>query len=114
MSLRRFFSSKPTAVFVFRYEADNGHYREINVPRGFGRMARASEQEARLIAERRLAEQFGPVPRMEEQADLNPDGSPVVGDDGHPATKLVPVGWDYPHGEDAGQDKYRLVSVEKR
>lgn len=53
-----FFSSKPT-VYRFRYEHENGHWREISVPVGAGRFRRGSQKRALEIAERRLHEQYG-------------------------------------------------------
>lgn len=55
----KYAQKRPTAVYKFRYEREDGEWREITVPAGKGRFSRAKEADALALAERRLSEQFG-------------------------------------------------------
>lgn len=75
MSLRTFISSKPTAVYIFRYEREDGEFREINVPSRPGRLRRTNQDEALALANRRLNEQYGYQPR--KVTGVNEDGAEI-------------------------------------
>ena len=102
MSLRRWASHGPSAVWEFRYERKDGtgHFRTITVPVGHGRFRRGEEKAAREIADRRLNEQFGYQPRP----DVDEDGNEVTVFDVLPQHR----GQERP---DLLQENYELVSV---
>lgn len=73
--MRTFFSRKPRQ-FKFRYEREDGQYREITVPVGKGLFKLGSEKQALEIAERRLSEQYGDTLFAAEQAERERRGDP--------------------------------------
>jgi hypothetical protein len=93
MALRDIFGTGPSQVWRFRFEREDGEFREISVPVGLGRFKQGSEEEARTLAEQRLQEQFG---------DAIPDN-----DRGATARELMA---QYP---DLHQENYRFVSARR-
>lgn len=117
MSLRRWLSDRPTAVYSFRYEREDGMHREITVPSGEGRFKSGSVDEARELADRRLNEQYGGTPRKTEAHVEDADGVPLYHPDGSPVLEETVV-YDPPthKGEprpDLHQKYYVLTSVER-
>lgn len=85
----KFAQKRPTAVYLFRYEREDGMERTITCPVGWGRFKRGTLEAARELAERRLSEQFGEqsiveahrinnVALVEERPDLHQDNYTLV------------------------------------
>lgn len=109
-------SKRPTAIYTFRYEREDGEFREISTAAGEGRLRPARQAPALELCEQRLQQQYGNQPRVETVFDddqgnwtertvfdqpprirqVQPDGSVVVVE-----------------RPDLHQDHYKLVSVRK-
>lgn len=87
--LVKFLQKRPTAVYEFRYEREDGMHRTITCPVGWGRAKRGKYDDALELAERRLDEQFGAksidaarkidnVALVEERPDLHQDNYTLV------------------------------------
>lgn len=125
MSLRRYISARPTAVFKFRYEnpdflRENGkpHFRVITVPVGFGRFKPGREADALEIAERRLNEAYGQAALdREERIRLgtpvhDAEGTLIEYQGGIPG-HIDPAADKIRHIPGLHQDGYKLVSAER-
>ena len=95
MSLRSRLLSRPTAVYSFRYEREDGEFRTIDV-------SAPTMEEAREIADRRLNEQYGDMCLLLEEQRRQQDKT------------IVDLGADRIRNRpDLHQDNYTFVSVER-